>query len=125
MDRRTFTLGQVLSVTTGMLCCEIGGVYEILNYMTRDSLFTHQLPRAMRECGPWLLRQHPALAEVDASGVTPENWRDWLAAQEARFGEMLDVEPIPQDDHTRRDPVAELAEMVGSERVIVVDSEAS
>ena len=122
-EARDFALGQVLSITTGRLCCDIGGVYEILNYMTRDNLFTHQLPRAMRECAPWLLRQHPQLGAVDASAVTRENWQEWLLSQEARWGTTLSVHPIPQDDHTRRDPIEEAMEMFGPDRVIGLEAE--
>ena len=33
------------------------GIYDILNFLTGDNLYTHQLPRAMRECEPWLRAQ--------------------------------------------------------------------
>jgi hypothetical protein len=110
---RSFHLGDVLSVTTGKLVSPrlIEGVYDILNYMTGDSLFTHQLPRASRECAPWLLRQHPELATVDASGVTRTTWRRWLAEQIAQFGDSLEVEP----------PLTELREMVPDDKIIVID----
>lgn len=48
----------------------------------------------------------------------------WLQWQAARFGEYLDVEPIPADDHARRDPVEEAEQMFGADRVIVVDPNA-
>lgn len=106
MTTRQFQLGDVLSITTGKLVSPrlIDGVYDILNYMTRDNLFTHQLPRAMRECAPWVLRQHPQLGEIDASSVSKGCWQDWLSEQVDRFGETLDVEPIPRDDHERIHP---------------------
>ena len=44
-----YDLGTVLSVTTGTLLTKIGNVYKILNYMTGDNLFTHQLPRVSKE----------------------------------------------------------------------------
>ena len=120
---RTFDLGDVLSITTGKLVSprHIEGVYDILNYMTRDNLFTHQLPRARQECAPWLLRQHPQLAEVDAESVTPDNFREWLERQSEMFGAALVVEPIPQDDHERKNPLTELGEMVDPEKIIVVE----
>lgn len=111
---RVFSLGQVLTITTGKMLCRqgVGGIYEILNYMTNDNLFTHQLPRAINECAPYLLKQFPQLAGVDASPVKDEvSLERWLADVMARFGETLEVEPIPQDDHTYRDPVEELREM--------------
>lgn len=120
---RAFALGDVLSVTTGRLVSPSGivGVYDILNFMTRDKLYTHQLPRACRECAPWLLRQHPQLAAVVGAEVTPENWREWIAAQVEQFGKELAIEPIPHDDHTYRDPLEELQEMAGDKPIIQVD----
>jgi hypothetical protein len=97
-----FALGDVLSITTDCLVSRdhIGGVYRILNYMTGDNLFTHQLPRAAEECKPALLAQHPRLAEVE----TPEDFGGaegvyaWLAEQEARFG-VLTGEGLVHSPH--------------------------
>lgn len=49
-EGKRFHLGDVLSITTGHLLSprHMEGVYEILNHMTGDQLFTHQLPRASR-----------------------------------------------------------------------------
>ena len=106
MTTRTFHIGDILSVTTGFLVSprHMEGIYDILNFMTQDNLFTHQLPRASDECRPYLLRQHPQLSYVNASVVTRENWQSWLAERVAEFGEQLPVELIPMDDHTFKDP---------------------
>ncbi len=77
MKIKKFHLGDVLSITTQRLVSprHMVGVYDILNFMTGDNLFTHQLPRAANECKPYLLEQFPKLAEVDASGVNTNNSR--------------------------------------------------
>lgn len=55
MNTRNFHLGDILSVTTGCLLSprRMEGVYDILNFMTADNLFTHQLGRRghLRCCG--------------------------------------------------------------------------
>lgn len=122
MQRRDFDLGDILSCTTGLLVSprKIEGVYDILNFMTGDNLFTHQLPRACRECAPVLLRQHPQLAEVteaSAAGVT--DWAAWLDEQKTRFGDTLPVEPCGPGVHERIDPISELVEKVHPGRIIV------
>ena len=63
---RHFDLGDIISITEGSLCSlrHIDGVYDLLNYMTGDSLYTHALPRAAITCQPVLLAQHPQLAAV-------------------------------------------------------------
>ena len=117
---QTFDLGTVLSITTGKLLADLGNVYEILNWMTGDELFTHQLPRASKECAPYLLEKFPVLSTVDTSLVTPKIWETWLSDQKAIYGNEFHVPPIPNKAHEVRNPITELCEIVGEERVIVV-----
>lgn len=119
---KSFSLGAVLSTATGTLLCPIEELYEILNYMTDDNLFTHQLPRAGRECAPAVFAQHPQLREVDVSTVTRENWKEHLARWEAQFGATIAIEPLAEHGHEYIDPMSELAEKVHPERIIVVKS---
>lgn len=121
-EARDFDLGDILTVTTGCLLSprHMDGVYDILNFMTGDNLFTHQLPRASRECAPVLLLQHPQLAAVDAESITPENCLAKLAQWKAKFGETLSVEPCGPDVHERIDPLSELAEKVSPDRIVTV-----
>lgn len=86
MESKTFPLGTVLSITTGYLLAPngIGGVYEILNFMTGDNLYTHQLPRVGRECAPYLLKQFPALAspEVDFAAAELQETPQYVYRQD-------------------------------------------
>jgi hypothetical protein len=122
MTTRQFHIGDILSVTTGVMVSPrmIAGVYDILNFMTGDNLYTHQLPRSAREMGPELLRQHPQLKGVDATCVTnDETWRAWLAERIAEFGETLPVGTAHQF-HELVDPLEEADRLIGKERVIPV-----
>lgn len=138
-----FHLGDVLSITTGRLVSlrHMKGVYEILNFMTGDDLFTHQLPRAADECRPYLAMQFPQLVtpKMDfAVGELIEMLRTkadkeeisniitgWLSKlTSGKYGikceEMLTVSPIPKDAHQQKDSIEELVDMVGADRVVVV-----
>jgi len=42
------SLKKAFSILDGRLSTQIGDVYEMLNYIFDDNLFTHQLPTAMR-----------------------------------------------------------------------------
>ena len=119
---RDFHIGTILSITDGHLLApnKIGDVYEILNFMTGDELFTHQLPRAGRECAPYLLQQHPQLADFDGSDITTENYLARLEKAKQQFGEFLQVQPIPLEAHRVIDPIQEAQDMVGADKVIVV-----
>ena len=139
MQTKQFHLGDVLSITTGRLVSprHIDGVYDILNFMTGDNLFTHQLPRASDECKPYLVEQFPQLAttEMDSAiadlsdalksksgkAQVEKVVADWLAKQVSKYGEMFAVKPIPANAHEVKNPIAEAVEMIGGpEKVIVV-----
>lgn len=113
---REFPLADVLTVTTGIVLVPVDRIYEILNWMTGDNLFTHQLGRALTECAPRLLEQHPDLADVDVPDfgdeATPESVQAWVDGLTDRYGTHRAVTPMAPDDHTRIDPITELSGMM-------------
>lgn len=141
---KLFHISDVLSVTTGRLVSgrHMEGIYEILNFLTGDNLFTHQLPRAMRECEPWLKTQFPQLME-DSPGMkamlavmdnriaaTKQTRVDiapvisaWVeeVRTSLKLPEFLPVYEMGADMHTHIDPIEEAQAMVGNDRVIAVD----
>lgn len=121
---KLFHLGDVLTITHERLVSprRIDGVYDILNYMTGESLFTHQLPRAGRACAPALLKQLIEMLESPNGKAEPEMLVDgWLAKQVARYGEMLGVEPLSSGEYISMDAILEAEAMVGKERVVTVE----
>ena len=119
MTTQQFPIGVILTVTHGKLMCDISECYRILNFMTGDELFTHQLPRASRECGPIILRQHPHLADW-LDDVTTENYAARLADAKRQFGETLEIAPLAEGEHEFIDPISELAEYVHPDKIVVV-----
>jgi hypothetical protein len=141
---KKFHISDVLSVTTGRLVSSrhMDGIYEILNFLTGDNLFTHQLPRAMRECEPWLKTQYPqlmadspqmktALNMLDGTlAVTPQNknavgkaCQSWVddVRQKLNLPETLPVHEMGADMHTHIDPIEEAQAMMGDKKVIAVN----
>lgn len=124
---REFDLGDILSITTGVLLSPrlIEGVYDILNFMTRDNLFTHQLPRASEECKSHILNQHPKLSKVEVPDwgpdVEPLYVRAWLATMKLEYGGTLPIKRLAPEDHTPIHPIDELVMMgVDKEKIIAV-----
>lgn len=123
-ETRAFALDDILTVTTGRLLSRrhMDGLYDILGFMTGDNLFTHQLGRAADACGPALLEQHPQLRGVQPpDGTDALDLMAWLVTVERQYGETLPVAPLPSGVWEQRNPVEELCDMVGPERVIVAD----
>ncbi|RVC47631.1 hypothetical protein EN781_00410 [Mesorhizobium sp. M4A.F.Ca.ET.090.04.2.1] len=124
MAEKAFPIGAVLSVVTGRLVSEnhMTGIYEVLNYMTGENVFTHQIPRISREAEPVILALHPELRKAlpEAEQVNGDNWREWLATWKARYGEEITVPLMTIAQHERIDPLSELAERVHPDKIVVV-----
>ena len=121
----SFHLGDVLSITTGLLVSpdHMGGVNRILQHMVGEPLWTHQLPRASDECRPSLLAQHPDLADVEVPDAfdCKEHVERWLAEQVQRYGERRDVRPLAPQEHTSINPISELLMLKPDAQVVVVE----
>jgi hypothetical protein len=124
MSKR-FHLGDILTITDGRFVAPRGmeAVYEIMNYMTGESLFTHQLVRAAPICRAALLEQFPQLADL----VEPDTELNvatvpaWLDKQAAKFGAWHDVEPLQPGAYRPRDAIAELLDYFPPERIAIID----
>lgn len=118
-----FDLGTVLSVVTPILLTDIGNVYEILNYMTGDNLYTHQLPRVAKEMQQVILEQYPNLAEVNTDGIGRENWQEFLKKSIEKYGNSFPIIPCGLWQHKSINPQDELVEMLGGDesKMIIVD----
>jgi hypothetical protein len=122
-EPRTYALADILTMTTGRLLSprRIEAVYDIANWMTGDHLMTHQLPHAADTCGPALLTQHPQLEDVaPPEDIDVPDLMAWLANAEREHGEQLPVTPLAAGVWEHRDPIKELCDMVGPEKVIAV-----
>lgn len=142
---KKFHFSDVLTITTGRLVStrHVDGIYDVLNFMTGDELFTHQLPRAADECRPWLATQFPELMEESpamkemldeldnrinplkgdkqATEVAVTEFLDQVK-EKFKLPEMIPVYELGADMHLHIDPVEELKAMVGDENVIVVEA---
>lgn len=118
---KRFKLGQILSVTTGILLCDIDGLYGILNYLTGDELYTHALPRASRESAPWLKRRLPFLNEIELPEVNKDNWESVVEQLEKQYGKYHKLQPIPKDEHQVIDPITELKQMAPNTPIITIN----
>lgn len=119
---QTFPTRDVLSTITGVLIGKIGGVYEVLNWMTGESVFTHQIPRISREAVPVIIQAHPQLQQAidEADLVNEGNWEQWRRTWEDRYGLEISIPKFCADTHERIDPLSELAEKVHPSKIVVV-----
>lgn len=137
MKTKQFPLADILSITTGRLCCDMGKIYEILNFVTGDNLYTHVLGRASKFAAPFILEEHPALKlcgtdlcmnkltefiERSSPDIGVKAWLGWIK-------KVLGVEDsyeiqCHEDAWMSLNPISELIGMVGEEKVVVMPSEA-
>jgi len=115
-----FSLGQVLTITTGKILCSASEAKEILSYMTNDTIYTHQMSRALRECQPELLKQHPQLRDIVVPQLNSrDEYLEWLYELSEIHGKDLVVEPLMV--HVHKDSVEELKEMAPHMMIEIID----
>lgn len=106
------TCAEALTITMGTLMVDISRVYELLNFVMTDNLYTHQLPRAARESREHLRAQMPQLAAfIDGNQCTPETWKQYLAKAICECGDEFEITPL--DNSTHVDPISEMVAMMG------------
>lgn len=125
-ETREFPTLEVVTAITGRVCCDIGGVYEVLGFLLGDELMTHQLPAASRAAEAGALAQHPWLAELGAESVTPETVHEWAAGILDRHGPTVTLTALQGADWRAGNALQDLVDMVGEKKIItvVVDDDA-
>ena len=140
---KDFDFSDVLTLCSGRLVGSrhMEGVYEILQFMVGEPVFTHQSPRVMRELEPWLREQFPTLFPDDPTmkrmldfldgelnalpGMNLEEVivRRWVARVREAWAlpERVILRAMPRQMHTSIDPVQEAQAMFGDENVIAVN----
>lgn len=115
-----FTTGEIISAGTGKLCCPLDGVYRIMNFLTGDNLYTHQLPRAFRACEGHVRAQCPWLGKINADQCNAETWKGWLAEVVALYGVDHELKPLPIGEWRKCNPVTEAIQLMGGRDKVVV-----
>lgn len=113
MQTKLFHITEVISITCGKMVSvsHMDGIHQMLEFMCGEPIYNHQIPRAVRECAPYLLQQFPALADENADGVTEDTLGQWSSRVAEKYGKMLSVEPLPAGVHFKCDPISELESM--------------
>ena len=108
--QKEFDLGAVLNITTSRLFTSMDDVYEVLNYLTGDDIYTHQIPRVMDVAKPYVLSLHPELKGV-GDNVEIHSFEDakaFVDEQKKIFGEKLPLKPMAKTDgYSYVDPIEE------------------
>ena len=98
---KAFDTSVVLSLYTGCLLCNFSDMHAFAEFLCGTSVWTHQFAHRpfVNEMSAALKKQIPALADVDASAVTKENWQSFRDEMVQRFGTMLNVHPMGEPEH--------------------------
>lgn len=124
-DTKEFPIADVLMTVSGICLQERGidGVYRVLNWMTGESVYTHQIPRIGREAEQVILAAHPELAvacQEARENINPGTLHHWLEVWTDRYGPMISVPRMIADQHERIDPLSELVEAVHPDKIVAV-----
>lgn len=124
-ETRGFTTNVVISVTTGRLACEMDDIYEILDYLLSESLFTHDLARAARLVTPDLEEMFPWLKDLELPEGGGEPFLNAIEALSKEHGRVLQLPKLVNREFRSAGLQFVMEEaMRTGEPVVVVESEA-
>ena len=107
MNTRQFHLGDILSVTTGVMLSprNMVGLGELVDFMVGDSVsgLGFSLLIAAESCRQHLFHQHPCLTRIRYPEPAPVDVDAWLAEQQRIYGEGLTIsKPIAPSRRSAR-----------------------
>lgn len=134
---RQFPIADVVTVYTGYLLAPIEGMYSLLSYLTGETIYTHQIPRAVEQVRPWLEQQQPWLSAAGGyversrrafvaehgEGADKAPWAASVLRHLNLYMSLVPLSPLPGEQQQRHDPIEEAIEMLGGDGVIVVASQ--
>ena len=117
---KQFDLGAILSVTTGILYTNIEDFCEVLEYLTGDSIYTHQIPRVIEIAKAHILSEHPELTGVgENAGISNESEAiAFVDEQKKIYGDKLTITPFTKNDgYSTIDPIDEAVRIFNGKRM--------
>lgn len=118
MTMKTFTLNDVLTVTTGIfLSDDVGDLYDILNHLTESSLYTHQLGRAAEYARPYIFSLYPDLEDIQVPEINSKEEVDRFILSLTLSGYRESYELGQMPNFIPKDPLQELVEMFNDQKV--------
>lgn len=99
-------------------------VFEALEWMAGEPVFTHQFPRVSREAEAVMRTRLPDFDATMAllAACDHANVESIKATLLHRYGPTIDLPRMSVDEHARIDPVSEIAEKVHPSRIFVVNA---
>ena len=96
---KEFPTEAVVSAVSGiMLVDDFGEIYEVLNFLLEDNLFTHELPAACDRARPYIYARYPWMADLD---LPPGNLTALNATMShviAEHGPTLTLTPLKENE---------------------------
>lgn len=114
------TMATLLGVTTGRLMGDMGDLYRFYEAYTGSPVFTHQLPRLFHQTHQTIIAQYPFIRKVDLSEIDRDNYKVVLSNLVAEHGDSFDVARPLLTKHLVKEPISELVDKVGADKVTVV-----
>ena len=112
-NERNFDLGTVLTITSGRLFTSMDNVYDILNYLSNDKIYTHQIPRVMKIAQSHVLGRYPQLDGVGKDAVinSEQDVKTFIDEQKGIYVDSFGLSPMFDEMYQHIDPIEEAVDM--------------
>lgn len=124
-DTKTLSYAALLTITSGVMLCDVGEFHEACEWLAGHPVWTHELAddATIADIRSAALAIAPKCADFDRRGITKENYRERVV----EFVESNDLPHfvvVPKREATRVESPMESAErMFGGKPIVEVDGD--
>lgn len=116
-NERNFDLGTVLTITSGgILFTNMDNVYDILNFLSNDKIYSHQIARIIKVAQVYVLEKYPKLDGVGKDIIfnSEQDVKAFIDEQKIIYGDSFALSPMSEEMYQYIDPIEEMMDMRSS-----------
>ena len=115
--QKSFDLATMISIISGKLFTSWENLNSALNFLTGESLYTHQIPRAANVASKHILKSYPELEDIGKDVIINSDYEReaFVGSLVKIFGNEFILEPIKEDEYEHKNPLIEAVEMLSRE----------
>lgn len=117
-NNRSFDLGTILSITSKRVFTDERNIYDILEFLFGNEVYSHQMPRVMNITSTYILSFYPGLKGIGKKEII-NDWQDvkaFITKQKETFGDNLVLSPMPKELCEYIDPIEEAIDICKNSR---------
>ena len=114
MEKRTFDFATMISIISGRMFTSMEKLYDALNFLTQETIYTHQIPKILPPSAKHILKTYPELEDIGKDVIinSEEEAERFIKSLSQIFGNEFTLEPMSDEEYSHTDPFEDLKDLI-------------